>query len=63
MVAESTTLYAKWQDGDGNEYLAVNQEIEHTTNWPMVISVVATAVLIVGFVIGGVVIIRRKRKA
>ena len=63
VVAESTTLYAKWQDGDGNEYLAVNQEIEDTTNWPMVVSVIATAVLIVGFTIGGVVIVRRKRKA
>lgn len=63
IVSETITLYAKWEDGDGNVYLAVDQEVKHTVDKAMVISVVASVVLAAGAVAGGVVIVRRKKKA
>ena len=63
IVTATTTLYAKWEDGDGNVYLAVDQEIASTIDISMVISIVVTAVLVVGFTVGGIGIVRRKKKA
>lgn len=49
VVTEATTLYAKWVDGDGNEYLATTADARANgfTVSPMVISIIVSAVLIV----------------
>lgn len=63
VVTESITLYAKWQDGDGNEYLAM-EEIKTNGNisTPVMIGVVASSILLVGSIAGSIVIVRKGKK-
>ncbi len=60
VVTESITLYAKWQDGDGNEYLAVDSEINEIDT-ALVVAIIVSAVLVVGSTVGCILIVRRKR--
>ena len=58
VVTESITLYAKWEDGDGNEYLA--QTFKHSTNnSSMVIAIAASAVILAGFGTGCTILVKR----
>lgn len=61
VVTEATTLYAKWVDGDGNEYLAVSADTDHAnfSVSPMVVSIGVSIVLIAIATIVVVVIIRK----
>ena len=59
VVTEGITLYAKWQDGDGIEYLAAN--FSENINVPMIIAVSVSAGIIIGSVIGCILIVRRKK--
>lgn len=60
VVTESITLYAKWQDGDGNEYLAVEADAE-ALDASMIIAIVASAVIVIGSAIGCIIIVRRRK--
>lgn len=60
VVTESITLYAKWQDGDGNEYLAVESPVA-PINYPMIIAITASALIAGGGVLGCMMIVRRKK--
>ena len=59
IVTESLTLYAMWEDGDGNVYLAADEEAG--TDMSMPIAIVVSAVVAVGCGVGCVVIVRRRR--
>lgn len=61
VVTESITLYAKWQDGDGNEYLATMEENVNGLDMSMVIAIAASAILIIGSAAGCVVMVRRRK--
>ena len=61
VVTESITLYAKWQDGDGNEYLATMEGDVNGFNLDMGIAIAVSALLVIGSMIGCVIIVRRKR--
>lgn len=62
VVTESITLYAKWQDGDGNEYLAVEQSNVGVKNPAMVIAIVSSATIVVACATACIVIIKRRKK-
>lgn len=62
VVTEGITLYAKWKDGNGHEYLAVNHPWYDDFNMPMLISIIISCVLVGGSIAGSVVLFRRKKK-
>lgn len=63
VVAESVTVYAKWVDGDGNEYLATSAEMEETERNTTPIIVLGVCLIIVALtIVGGVFITRRGEK-
>lgn len=65
VVTEALTLYAKWTDGDGNEYLATSAETKTDTGSGMsslVISLAVSALLIIITVTGIVIIVRKGKK-
>lgn len=59
IITESLTLYAKWQDGDGNEYLAVDGE---AVNWELIISVGVSVLIAAGAVVACIMLVKRRRK-
>ena len=60
VITESVTLYAKWQDGDGNEYLAVDTMLK--ADVPMIISITASLTVLSTGVIGCITIARRRKQ-
>lgn len=62
VVSESITLYAKWRDGNGVEYLAADESIESNVDMKLWISIGASVVLLAIFM-AGCVWIRRRYKA
>lgn len=60
VVAESITLYAKWQDGDGNEYLAVDQLGK--ADVAMVLGIAVSAVILAAGITGCMMIVRRRKQ-
>lgn len=60
VITESITLYAMWEDGDGNVYLAVDQEAKGI-DMSLVIAIAASAVIAVGCVIGCIIMVRRRK--
>lgn len=63
VVSKSITLYAKWQDGDGNEYLAVDTPInnqEKGFELGPVVAITASVLIEVLAVVACVMIIRKK---
>ena len=57
-VVESITLYAKWQDGDGNEFLAVDAETKGLDlTWYIIGG--SCMLIIAATVVGGVLIVRK----
>ena len=64
VVMGNTTLYAKWVDGDGNEYLATATEnVERTiTDIPPSLAIGTSVVLVLLTVIGIVYVVKRGKK-
>ncbi len=62
VVTESITLYAKWKDGDGNEYLAIEQSGGGIKNVAMVIAIASSAVIMAASVAACIVIIKRRKR-
>ncbi len=60
VITESIILYAMWEDGHGNQYLAVEQS-SGQPELSMVIGIVAAAVILAGSTAGCIIMIRRKK--
>ncbi len=60
VVTKSITLYAMWEDGDGNVYLAVDAETKEW-NMPLIIAGSVSAVIAIGGIIICISIVRRKK--
>ena len=60
-TTESVTLYAKWRDGDGHEYLAVNKDFGVNINYELLISIVASVLVLAGLVTGYLILIKKRR--
>ena len=60
VVTESIILYAKWQDGNGNEYLAVDAEASEVDT-SLVIAIAASVVLVAGSIAGCIIIVRKRK--
>ena len=61
VVTESVTLYAKWEDGDGNEYLAQIFQ-DGVVDSSMIIAIAGSVVLLAGCASGCVILIRKGKK-
>ena len=60
VVTESLTLYAMWEDGDGNVYLAVDAEA-NKLDTSFYIAIAVSAVIAIGSIAGCIIIVRRKK--
>lgn len=60
VITESITLYAKWQDGEGNEFLAVNTDISNN-DYTLIIAIVIAGLVLVASGMGCVTIIKRRK--
>ena len=60
-TTESITLYAKWRDGDGHEYLAVNGISNF--NYEPVIAISISVLVLVGLVAGYMILIKKRRNS
>lgn len=60
-ITESLTLYAKWRDGDGHEYLAVGQEAKFNINYEPIIAITLSTVVLAGLVIGYIALVKKRR--
>lgn len=60
VVMNATTLYAKWQDGNGNTYLAVHGD---SSDWSPIIIGAICLLLVAGTGICGMLIARKRGKA
>lgn len=60
VVTESLTLYAMWEDGNGNVYLAVDSDAAEL-DMSMSIAIAASAVIAIGSIVGCIVIVRRRK--
>lgn len=63
-TTESVTLYAKWRDGDGHEYLAVDSEgvNKWSIDFEPIIAIGASAVILAGLVVGYIILAKRRGK-
>ena len=59
VVTESITLYAKWQDGNGNEYLATSNPNGLMATPVLVIGI--SSVIVLGTAVAGVMIVKRRK--
>lgn len=59
VVTEALTLYAKWEDGNGNEYLAT--EVSGNAITAPIVVVGVSALLVVGTAVTSVFILRRRK--
>lgn len=63
IVDESVTVYAKWRDGNGNEYLATAADVEpETKDFTMYFVIVVCVVLVAAATVAGIGIIKRSKK-
>ena len=63
IVTESITLYAKWVDGDGNEFLALEVDGQmEATNLRLVIVICACVFMLTLATVGSLSILRKKKK-
>ena len=60
VVTENITLYAMWEDGDGNVYLAVDAETG-TINTTVIVAIVASAAIAIGSIAGCIIMVRRRK--
>ena len=63
VVTKNFTLYAKWKDGNGNEYLSVDSRGVSNVNIPMVVSIASSVLILIGCGAGSIVIVRRGKIA
>lgn len=61
VITESITLYAKWQDGEGVEYLAVDG-MHSPTNWMQVLPIVMAILILIGCGSGCMIMMKRRKK-
>lgn len=59
IVTESLTLYAMWEDGDGNVYLAADEKA--VADVSMLIAIAVSVVIAVGCAAGCTMIVRRRK--
>ena len=65
VVMESVTLYAKWSDGHGNEYLATEYQVDAGAKGIGVlpiISVLVCILLVISTIVGVVLILKQRKK-
>lgn len=60
VISESLTLYAMWEDGHGNQYLAVEQA-SGQPDISMVVGITAAAVVLTGSAVGCIIMVRRRK--
>lgn len=58
-ITESITLYAKWRDGDGHEYLAVNRAIDF--DFEPIIAISLSVLVLAGLITGYIMLIKKRR--
>lgn len=63
-VTESVTLYAKWRNGDGHEYLAVDSDEVNklSIDFEPIIAIGASVVVLAGLVTGYVILAKKRGK-
>lgn len=59
VVTEAITLYAKWEDKNGNEYLAT--EVSGSASITPVLAIGASVVLVAGTSVAGVFVLKRRK--
>lgn len=57
-VTESMVLYAKWQDADGNEYLATEAEVDYSPY----IAIGVSVLILAGCAVACVIIVKQRRR-
>lgn len=65
IVTKSITLYAKWVDGEGNEYLAtdfVDAIVEPSVNVPLIITICACALLVLATAGGAIYVLKKGKR-
>ena len=63
VVSESVTVYAKWRDGDGNEYLATEAQTETgKTDYTMILAIAICVLLVAASAGAGIWIVGRGKK-
>lgn len=63
IVTESTQLYAKWRDKDGNEFLeSLSTEAKQPTDYSKYITIAICSVLLCGAIVGGILILKGGKK-
>lgn len=60
-ITKSITLYAKWRDGDGHEYLAVGGEVT-SFNYEPVIAISVSVIVLAGLVAGYIILVKKRGK-
>ena len=61
VITKSITLYAKWRDGDGHEYLAVSED-STPINLEPVIAITLSVIVLAGLVIGYIILVKRRKR-
>lgn len=61
VITKSITLYAKWRDGDGHEYLAVSED-SAPINLEPVIAITLSVIVLAGLVIGYIILVKRRKR-
>lgn len=61
VVTESLTLYARWNEGHGNEYVQVGNSADEKMDVKLLISVIGSIVIGSGCIVGSVLILRGKK--
>lgn len=62
LIMESITLYAKWRDGDGREYLSVDSELVKNFDYEPVIAISASVLVLAGLVTGYMILVKKRGK-
>lgn len=62
ILTESITLYAKWRNGDGQEYLAVSQDAANLLDLEPVIAISASVIILAGLVAGYIILLKKRGK-
>ena len=60
VVTESLTLYAKWRNGEGHEYLAVGGDV-NSFDYEPIIAISVSVLALVGIVVGYIIIVKKRR--
>jgi len=62
-LTKSITLYAKWRNGDGHEYIDIGgEEAAATFNYEPVIAITLSVLILAGLVTGYIILVKKRRK-